>query len=156
MDLTAKKIAKVNGILNKLKNFLPKKILLIIYNSLILPHLNYGALLWENNSSKLLTLQKKSVRIISGSRYNAHTYPLFKELNLLQCPDICSLQAYKFCFKLENKTLPAYFHSGIFVKSQDVHDHFVRNPDKYHLPAVRHEFAKSTVTFKISNFFKWS
>ena len=153
VDLTAKKIAKVNGILNKLKNFLPKKILLIIYNSLILPHLNYGALLWENNSSKLLTLQKKSVRIISGSRYNAHTYPLFKELNLLQCPDICSLQAYKFCFKLENKTLPAYFHSGIFVKSQDVHDHFVRNPDKYHLPAVRHEFAKSTVTFKISNFF---
>ena len=27
VDLTAKKIAKVNGILNKLKNFLPKKII---------------------------------------------------------------------------------------------------------------------------------
>ena len=49
--------------------------------------------------------------------------------------------------------MPAYFHSGIFIKSQDVHEHFVRHSNQYHLPAVKHEFAKSAVTFKIPKFF---
>ena len=153
IDVISKKIAKVNGILNKLKHFLPRDILLLLYNSLILPHLNYGAMLWENNCDKLFVLQKKALRIITCSRYNCHTNPLFKDLKLLKCPDICKLHAYKFCFKLENKQLPGYFHSGIFTKSSDIHDYFVRDQNKFILPLVRHEFAKSSVQFKISHFF---
>ena len=42
----ANKIVKTVGILNALKIYLPLNILRIIYNSLILPHLNYGILLW--------------------------------------------------------------------------------------------------------------
>ena len=34
------------GVLNKLKYFLPLTVKLILYNSLILPHLNYGLMTW--------------------------------------------------------------------------------------------------------------
>ena len=34
------------GILNKLKHVLPLNILFIMYNSLILPQINYGVLVW--------------------------------------------------------------------------------------------------------------
>ena len=153
INVTAKKISKVNGILNKLKHFLPRNILLMLYNSLILPHLNYGSLLWENNSDKLCVLQKKAIRIISCSRYNAHTNPLFKELKLLKCNDICLLHTYKFCFKLENRMLPAYFHSGIFTKSRYDDTQTARCTNRYHLPIIRHEFRKSSISFKIPDFF---
>jgi hypothetical protein len=116
------------------------------------PHLNYGPLVWEKACSKLFILQKKAIRIITCSRYNSHTSPLFKDLMLLKCEDICALHAAKFCFKLENGMLPGYFHSGIFTKASTVHDHNVR-VNNYHLPAIKHEFAKSSIRFKIANFF---
>jgi hypothetical protein len=49
--------------------------------------------------------------------------------------------------------LPEYFHSGIFVKARNIHDHHIRQANNFHLPKIRHEFAKATVQFKIANFF---
>ena len=63
MDTLSAKIAKTVGILNTLKHVLPTNILKMIYNSLILCHLNYGILLWgaqHNANDKLHKLKKKS------------------------------------------------------------------------------------------------
>ena len=65
--------------MNKLKNFLPSYILLTIYNSLIMPHQIYGINLWGSESKRLEKLQKRAMRIISNSSYNAHTEPIFKK-----------------------------------------------------------------------------
>ena len=46
----ANKISKTIGIINKLKYQLPQTTLLTIYNSLILPHLNYCLLAWGQDS----------------------------------------------------------------------------------------------------------
>ncbi len=54
--------------------------IMYLWNSLILSHINYGILAWEHESNRILKLQKKAVRIISVSKYNSHTEPLFKEL----------------------------------------------------------------------------
>ena len=48
---TALKISKVIGVMSHLKFVLPSKILLLLYNSLILPHLSYGTMLWINASN---------------------------------------------------------------------------------------------------------
>ena len=39
-------------------------------------------------TKKIFKLQKKAIRIISLAKYNAHTEPLFKTLNLLKMNDI--------------------------------------------------------------------
>ena len=54
----ALKISSATGIIYKLK-ILPKKILLTLYNTLILPHIHYGILLWGYNLNKICILQKK-------------------------------------------------------------------------------------------------
>ena len=46
----ANKIVKTVGILNTLKIYLHLNILRILYNSPILPHLNYGILLWGHQA----------------------------------------------------------------------------------------------------------
>ena len=84
----AKKISKTIGILNRLKRTLPTFTLKTIYNSLINSHINYGILCWGYKSNKILKLQKKAVRVISNSKFNAHTQPLFKSLKILTINDM--------------------------------------------------------------------
>ena len=84
MDTLSAKIAKTVGILNTLKHVLPTNILKMIYNSLILCHLNYGILLWgaqHNANDKLHKLQKKAIRIITSSNFLAHSEPIFKQFS---------------------------------------------------------------------------
>ena len=53
-----KKISRVTGILYKMQNILPAKILLSLYNTLILPHINYCILSWGKENDDILLLQK--------------------------------------------------------------------------------------------------
>ena len=66
--------------------------LLTIYNSLILPHLNYGILAWGYDTTRIFKLQKNSLRAISSTKYIAHTDPLFKSLALLKVEHIHKVQ----------------------------------------------------------------
>ena len=78
----ANKISKYIGIINKLKKYVSPKTLLLMYNSFILSSLNYGILVWGYNTDRLFKLQKRAVRVISKSKFNAHTDPLFQNLQI--------------------------------------------------------------------------
>ena len=84
IDTLSVKCCRTLGILNRLKRILPLNIKIILYNSLMLPHLNYGITLWGFKCERIIKLQKKAARILSASKYNAHTKPLFKNLKLLK------------------------------------------------------------------------
>ncbi len=90
------KICQCMSILNRLKCFLPIQTKVLIYNSLVLSHLNFVILLCGFKYDKLFKLQKNIVRFLSLSKYNAHTDPLFKILKLLKVNDIFKLQELKF------------------------------------------------------------
>ena len=40
----------------------------------------------------LIKLQKRAIRIITDSKYNSHTEPLLKSLNILKINDIFTIQ----------------------------------------------------------------
>ena len=58
IHLIANKISRIVGVINRLKNYIPQNVLLTIYNTLIIPHLNYGILTWGFNSDRILKIQK--------------------------------------------------------------------------------------------------
>ena len=111
IDKISNKISKIIGVLNKLKFIIPDQILPTIYNSLILPHLNYCILTWGYDSKRLYKLQKKALRIINKSPYLAHTDPMFIKYNVLKVKDILEQNHLKFLFKLVHRSLPNYFLS---------------------------------------------
>ena len=111
--------------MNRLKRYLPQNILRILYNSLILPHIQYSILVWGFKSSRIFKLQKRAVRLILCSKYNAHTEPLFKSLNLLKVEDIFKIKSLKFYYKYTKNTLPHYF-DNMFTKTSNKHDHDTR------------------------------
>ena len=53
----------------------------MLYNTLLLPHITYGIMVWGYQGNRLNEIKKKAIRIITSNRYNSHTEPLFKQLN---------------------------------------------------------------------------
>ena len=59
LNAISTKISRIIGLLHKLNYTFPKQVLHSIYNSLIMPHLNYSLLAWGIKSHKIEQLQKK-------------------------------------------------------------------------------------------------
>ena len=69
----SKKISRAIGIITQLRNFMELKLLKNIYYSLVYSHLSYGIHVWgsacHTELNKILVLQKKAVRVMTGSQY---------------------------------------------------------------------------------------
>ena len=104
------KIAHGLYALNKIKYVLPEHHRHLIYNSLIESHLTYGIHLWgytqKQHLHALTIQQKKAVRHITNSSYNAHTDPLFKHCNIMKLPDLTKLHSLKLMHRVINAVAP--------------------------------------------------
>jgi hypothetical protein len=139
----ATKLSRISGILNKLKHFVPHFTLKTIYQSLFIPHLTYGIMAWSKSphSSQIVKIQKKAVRIITNSKYNAHTDPLFHKLKILKMEDLRRLFELKFFYKWKNGDLPYYFHDFLDPG---------RDENRLLVPIHRHQFFKSGLRYTIT------
>ena len=89
--------------MNRLKFCIPSNILLTLYNSFLLPYLNYSIITWGGGSTAycniLLIIQKRAVRIISNVGHRDHTAPLFANLRMLKFNDLYHLNLGRFMYK---------------------------------------------------------
>lgn len=143
------KISRVIGILNKLKHQLPLNVKITMYNSLILPHINFGILLWGFKLSKIDKLQKKAVRCISCSKYNAHSEPILKTLKLLKIQDIFTTAKLKFYYKYIHNDLPTRLLSFQFIPLNELNDYNTSQCDKLFINRVNKVIAKQSLIFDI-------
>ena len=117
----------------------------IIYKSIIQSNLNYCILAWGYNCGRLKTLQKKAIRIITNSKYNSHTTPLFKDLAILKIEDMFKLNMLKWYYLYENKKLPHYFMNFNVRKQHNIHNHNTRNRNDVTKPRTRIQAAKKSL-----------
>ena len=144
------KLTKITGLLHKMKLEFPTSILKSIYNTLLLPHINYCILTWGSQIDKLHKLQKRAIRNVTKSNYRAHTEPLCKEHILLKVYDIYYLlvAVLKFYSKVVNNNLPHYFSSFTPQFSAGQQHYNLRNPTMQ-LPRIKHEFPKQSLRYKL-------
>ena len=87
IDHVAIKMSRTVGLICKLRHFLPRHTLLIIYRSLAAPYLTYSLTAWgqafKSHLEKLLKLQKRALRFIYFSERNQHAIPLFIDAGVL-------------------------------------------------------------------------
>ena len=103
------KIACTVGTMKRLKKFMPLNVMKLIYNSLVVPHITYGLILWGHKIKRINKLQKWAVRTIVNAKYNEHTEPIMKKLKILKIKDIFTLTAIKIFHKYKNSKLPTFF-----------------------------------------------
>ena len=146
------KLSKYSGILNKLKCYLPSHILKMLYCSLIQSHLNYAILAWGNQCDRLEKNQKWLLRIITNSKYNAHTDPLFKQLELLKLSDLVTLNALKFYYKYSNMQLPEYFYNFNITTQGVHHTHNTRQREQVRTERTRANYRLHIFLTKCNQF----
>ena len=122
-DHISNKILRSVEVMNRLKRFLPQHIMKTLYFSLIHSYLNYSALAWGFNCGRTKLLQKKAIRIITNSKYNAHTEPLFKAQHILKFEDMVRMNYMKWYYKYCYGTLPFYFLEYNIRRQSDIHGH---------------------------------
>ena len=61
----ANKISRTLGVMNRLKRYLPLSAMKLMYDSLILSHLQFGITNWDFEWDRISKLQKRAIRIMT-------------------------------------------------------------------------------------------
>ena len=155
ISAVSKKIARLNGVINRLKPFLPKNILLTLYNALILPHLSYSLLLWGNTHATFLNnlhkIQKRAVRNICNVPYRASSAPLFTNLKILTIRGLFNYQLGIFVYKSQCHLLPSSFEN-FYTHNSCFHNYNTRSKNCLSQPLTRTYLAHSQLRSTGVNF----
>ena len=145
-----KLISRNAGVIYRLKSIFPRRILLMLYSTIILPHLNYGILAWGSSAkiqiNKILLIQKRIIRNICDCNFRAHTDPLFFESKILKIDDIFNINLGSMMHKLSKKELPPVLDS-LFKKNNEIHKYSTRQTNHYHLPKTRLRLLQNTFVY---------
>ena len=92
------------------RKFLPRKLLLMLYYTLVYPYLTYCNVVWgvasDIHITKLAKIQKRAIRVVSGSAYSEHTLPLFINLKVLPLGKLHIFLTAQFMFRAKYHLLP--------------------------------------------------
>ncbi len=114
-------------------------------------YLEYGILLWGSAAQSIVKpielLQKKAIRIVSNSTYNAHTDPLFKAQNILKVKDIHELHVNNFMYQYHNSHLPTSL-SNLFTRNNNRHNHRTRHRNDPYFTHRRTALAAQSIIYR--------
>ena len=85
IDVLAKKVSSAIGGLKRIRQYSPRKTLLLIYNSLIQAHFDYCDLVWhsglnQEQSERLQKLQNRAARVLTQAGYEIRSSDLLIKL----------------------------------------------------------------------------
>ena len=115
----------------------------MLYNSLILPYLNYGIESWYGaprySSDRVQVLQKKAIRAVHSLSFNDHTNEYFKTDKILKLVDIYKINL---CSHMYNYIrLPdTHIFSSRFQTNSNYHNHNTRHKNNI----VTQHFSRSS------------
>ena len=149
-------MSKAIGIIYKSSFCLNNSALRTLYYSLTYPYLFYCVSVWAStypsNLRRLITLQKRVVRIMSRTAFDAHTEPLFKNLRVLNLKNIYKLRIGKFMYQCKSGLLPDSFND-MFLATRQVHSYGSRSSELFNLPQCRTNIRKFSISFQGPNFY---
>ena len=143
IDYLCKKLSRGLFYLKRIKSLVNEKDLKTIYFTVFHSHLLYCSTIVGctsiSNIKRICTLQKKAIRIITSSKYNAHTAPLFNELKIMPFDYIIQLQNLKHMHSIVYEYAHESF-AGIWTHNINrLTEHNLRNNDDFTLPAPHYE-----------------
>ena len=133
VSFVEKKLSSANFIIRKIRHKINQKTSLMLYDTLILPHLMYCSLNWGNTyktyTLNIIRLQKRALRLCTV-RTNLNTVELFAVTQRLPFVHLHNFQVALTVFKyLHNELALPKCISSLFKKIPDIHLHHTRSVD---------------------------
>jgi len=138
-----KKLSRSLYCIRMAKNNVTENGMRSLYFALIHSHLSYCPVilncLTKTNLAKLTKIQKKAIRTVTKSAYNAHTAPLFLRLKILPLDKLIKLGNLQFMHAVHYNYAPSSFQHVWQLNTNRHGDRQLRNDDLYTLPPPRIE-----------------
>ena len=120
------KLNRANGMLSKVRHYVPSAELKSIYSAIFSSHLTYNCQVWGQGNNpylrKIEKAQNKAVRIIQFKEYNSPSKPLYISSGILKFNDQIKLENCLFVYDFLKNNLPDCFED-FFHKLSSVYVH---------------------------------
>ena len=147
----ANTISRNNALINQVKKMLPSPSLKMLYNSFILPHLQYGLAAWGGCSNqikkRIVGIQKRAIRTVSKSYITSHTEPRMKNLGLLKLDDLYTQQCTALIYDIKNHFAPPALGDLLPNETAQSHHHLrshVSDPNHVRTPVTRSKVSSNS------------
>ena len=155
-----KKLIRANAMLTKTRHHILENQLISLYYAIFSSHMLYGCQIWgQNENAKLFKkvekLQKRAMRIMSFSRYDAPSGPLFKKFKILKLKDQITVFNCLLIHDHSRNLLPSSFQN-FFLPCTDLHDTNTRShAGSLFVPHVNSkQYGRNSI--KVSSILKWN
>ena len=144
IDRLAPRLSRANGMLSKIRHYVPVDTLRTIYHGIFSSLMSYGSLVWgqfiNKNVSRITKLQDKAIRIINFAQFIDSRNPLYKNSKILKFEDHIKVQNCLFIHDCIKGNIPPVLSENI-KPTFNVHSYNTRAADQYHisLPKIRTE-----------------
>ena len=152
ISFACSKVKRNIAIISKARHYVNLDILSYLYYPLVYPYLIYGIVVWghtyESTIKPLFILQKKLLRIMTFSDFNAHTNPIFLKFKILKIPELVFFYTALFMYDLHAGNLPSCF-SSYFTQVNQKHNYNTRLASKssFSVPKIRTNFGKFNIRY---------
>ena len=131
------KIIRSLGILRRVSHYVDQATRITLFNTLILPHIDYCSTVWCNNVTKtdinkLQRLQNVGMRIILQCEFRTRTKDMLDTLRWLSVAQRLQFNTCCLFWKMVNRMTPDYL-SDLICHTDSIHDHNTRSAAKKNL-----------------------
>ena len=115
------KLSKANGILSKLRHYVPQSTLISVYYAIFYSHMNYCSVAWslttQSNLERINILQKKCIRIINFLGFRDHTNSFFFRNKITKFYDVIESNQIFLAWQFNRNMVPKDIND-LFVLTQ--------------------------------------
>ena len=144
------KLAKFTGLVYKIRNMVPRKILMMLYNALVGSYLRYGVRAWGSSSlylqNTLQAAQNKVIRALLFLPYMSDVSSKFSELKILSVENVYEHEVAKLFHSVCHNYCPSVF-SDFFEISSHRYTTRLRQNSSFSLIKPKTEFGKKSLKF---------
>ena len=130
------KLSRANGMLSKVRHYVPLNTLRMIYFGIFHSIMSYGSQIWGQffnlSVKRISNLQNKSMRIINFAHYRAPVNMYYKQNNILKITDLVQLNNFLLVHDHYHNNLPAILNN-MFSYTKDLHLHNTRGSKQQHI-----------------------
>ena len=95
-----------------------------------------------------MRIQKKYCRLITFSKYDAHSRPLFIRLSILNVYEVHKYQLLSHIFCISNNLIKNVYSQQCYKLNSDVHQYNTRQRNNLNIPKCRTMIKQNTISFQ--------
>lgn len=119
VEKLAVNLRKTNGIISKIRHFVPQETLIQVYYALFQSKLDYGLQVWGQGfpiNNRIFKLQKTCLRLMTFTPPDTPSQPLFNQMKIQTMKDLIFLTNIKLVFKTLKKETPNSISNALDLK----------------------------------------